>query len=228
MQFAPRVSSSEVTCVTCGAIDRTDYYTFPAAETNSLGPSLEMASTPEMAHVKGTLKEALETVEALRAKIVVLETQSSDLSKVNDPILKTLTHLATHYLQLQVGIQTLASLTSICGDSIVIPTTSEQGGQVGQSDGDSLSQRATGPSFPSTGGGSSPIPSLVSDSSTSASFRSCREEVEVQERLEALWPEMSSQQINSEQVEVEEVVYGLGGGIGSGDGSGFVPGSFFH
>jgi hypothetical protein len=140
MQFAPRLNSSEVTCVTCGAIDRTDYYSFPAAETNSLGPSLEMASTPEMAHVKGTMKDALETIEALKAKILVLETQSNDLSKVNDSILKSLTHLATHYLQLQVGIQTLASLTSICGDSIVIPTTSEQGGQTGQSDGDSLSE----------------------------------------------------------------------------------------
>ena len=228
MEFAPRISSSEVTCVTCGAVDRTDYLTFPAAETNAFGASLEMASTPEMAHVKETMKEALETIEALRAKVVVLESQSTDLAKVNESILKSLTHLATHYVQLQVGIQSLAALTGICGNSIIIPTSSEHGGPTGQSDGDSLSQRATGPSFPSTRGNSSPIPSLVSDSSTSASFRSCREEVEVQERLEALWPEMSSQQVNSESVEIEEAVYGLGGGLGSGGGSGFVPGGFFN
>ena len=44
----------------------------------------------------------------------------------------------------------------------------------------------------------------------------------------ALWPEVSSQQVNSEQVEIEEVVYGLGGGFGSGGSSGFVPGGFFN
>jgi hypothetical protein len=56
----------------------------------------------------------------------------------------------------------------------------------------------------------------------------CREEAEVSERLEALWPEVLSQQVNSEQVEIEEAVYGLGRGFGSGGGSGFVPGGFFN
>jgi hypothetical protein len=36
-----------------------------------------------------------------------------------------------------------------------------------------------------------------------------------------------SQQVNSEQVEIEEALYGLGGGFWGGANSGYVPASFF-
>ena len=70
-------------CLQCGEYNTTQYLSFPGVANKALEATLELASTPEMAHIKDHLREMIALNRYLVAKVQELNDEVADLKKVS-------------------------------------------------------------------------------------------------------------------------------------------------